>query len=344
MSDATRQALDRALAGLDLSSVPGDGSTAARWLGLFDLASQIDVSIARLVEAHLDASAILLEAGHQPRGACRYGVWASVRPDGRDVELLDGRVSGMKSFGSGIGVIDRALVEVLRDGRRQLVDVDASVAWDGETWRSADGRRSATIEWATEALASTNTGSMRFDQVDDVEPVGPPDWYLDRVGFWHGACGPAACWGGGAAGLVDYLRTGGDPHRAAGAGAITAAVWTMRAVLRQAGDEADRAPHDVDEARRRARIVRHTIHEQATSVLDEFMRTAGPGPMVDGRGAGQRIADVQLYLRQHHGRRDLAELGGGGPRSDGGGPRSDGGGGPRSDHGGVPRSDQDGPS
>lgn len=309
MTGSTRDELDRALERLELSGAPGDGSTAARWLALFDLAGEIDVSVARLAEAHLDASAILHEAGRRPRPGCRYGVWASVRPDGSDVELVDGRISGTKSFGSGIGLIDRALVDVVQSGRRRLVDVDVSVALDGETWRSRDGRRSATIEWATEALAATNTGSMRFDRADDAEPVGPPDWYLHRVGFWHGACGPAACWGGGAAGLVDHLHIGDDPHRAAGAGAIAAAVWTMGAVLRQAGDDADRAPRDVDAARRRARIVRHTIHEQATSVLDEFMRASGPRPMVDGSGAGQRIADVQLYLRQHHGRRELAELG-----------------------------------
>jgi hypothetical protein len=309
MTDPIREALDRALDALDLSGVPGDGATAARWLGLFDLAGRIDVSVARLVEAHLDATAILLEAGGHPRPDCRYGVWASVRPDGRDAELVAGRVSGVKSFGSGIGVIDRALVEVVSDGRRQLVDIDVSVAWDGATWRSADGRRSAAVEWATEALAGTRTGSMRFDRIDDVEPIGPPDWYLDRVGFWHGACGPAACWGGGAAGLVGHIRAHGDPHRSAGVGAIIADVWTMRAALRRAGEEADLAPLDLVGARRRARIVRHTIHELATSVLDEFMRACGPRVMVDGSGAGQRIADVQLYLRQHHGRRDLAELG-----------------------------------
>ena len=308
-SESTRDALERALASFDRSRVPGDGTTAARWLELFDLSAETDVSVARLAEAHVDATAILSEAGREPHPGCHYGVWASVRPDGRDVELAGGGLTGVKSFVSGIGVVDRALVEVLHDGRRQLVDVDVSVDPDGDSWRSVGGRRSGTIEWATEALAATNTGSMRFDDVDDVEPVGPPGWYLERVGFWHGACGPAACWGGGAAGLLPHLPAVEDPHLAAAAGTIGAAVWTMRAVLRQAGDETDRWPHDVDAARRRARIGRHTIHEQATTVLDEFMRAAGPRPMVDGSGAGRRIADVQLYLRQHHGRRDLAELG-----------------------------------
>ena len=33
--------------------------------------------------------------------------------------------------------------------------------------------------------------------------MGTPGWYVERNGFWHGAVGPAACWAGRAAGLVD---------------------------------------------------------------------------------------------------------------------------------------------
>ena len=310
MTEPLRRDLEIAVRSLPLDRVPGDGATGARWTALFDLAAAVDVSVARLAEAHLDASAILTEAGMSPRPGCLYGVWASVRPDGRDIELVDGRVSGVKSFGSGIGLVDRALVDVVSGGRRQLLDVDVSVDRHRDRWCSGDGRRSATIEWHNEGLAATNTGTMCFDRVGNVEPVGAPDWYLDRVGFWHGACGPAACWGGGAAGLLAERAPGGDAHRLAAAGTIEADVWTMRAVLQQAGDDADRSPDDVVAARRRGRIVRHAIHELATSVLDTFMRGYGPRPMVEAGGAGQRIADVQLYLRQHHDRRDLEALAG----------------------------------
>jgi hypothetical protein len=40
------------------------------------------------------------------------------------------------------------------------------------------------------------------------------NWYLTRPGFWHGALGPAACWAGGAIGLIDAVCTLNkrDPH------------------------------------------------------------------------------------------------------------------------------------
>lgn len=297
-----------AVRSLPTDRVPGDGATGARWLALFDLAAAGDVSGARLCEAHLDATAILAEAGQAPRPGALYGVWASVRPDGRDVELVDGSLRGVKSFASGVGLVDRALIEVMCDGRRQLVDAAVAVVPVGDRWHSDDGRRTATIDWHNQGLVATNTGTVCFDAADDVETVGPPDWYLERPGFWHGACGPAACWGGGAAGLVSERTSGGDPHRLAAAGAIEADVWSMRALLRQAGDEADRTPDDLDAARWRARALRHAIHELATGVVDTFMRAYGPRPMVEHGGAGRRIADVQLYLRQHHGRADLEAL------------------------------------
>ena len=38
--------------------------------------------------------------------------------------------------------------------------------------------------------------------VSEDDAVGPPDFYTDRPGFWFGASGVAACWFGGARGLV----------------------------------------------------------------------------------------------------------------------------------------------
>jgi hypothetical protein len=297
-----------ALASVDATGVPGRGGTGRRWTGLYDLAAREDVSVARLCEAHVDACAILAEAGATPVPGALYGVWASVAP-GSDLELRDGVVGGVKTFCSGIGIVDRALIDVIADGRRQLVDVGVGLDADGDAWRSPDGVSSGTVEWANFGLRGTQTGTVTLTDVTDVVTVGEPDWYLRRVGFWHGACGPAACWGGGAAGLLAYASNGEDPFRSAAAGEIAAAVWAMRAVLQQAGDEADEAPDDLVGARRRARAVRHTIHELATSVIDTFLRAYGPRPLVEPNGAAQRVADVQIYLRQHHDRRDLAALG-----------------------------------
>lgn len=305
----TRPAIVAAVDRLDVG-LPGGGRTAERWLALVDLAAG-DVALARMCEAHLDAVAILAEAGLTPRPGAVYGVWASAALGGAEVVLDHGRLTGTKPFCSGIGIVDRALIDVRAGEGRQLVDADVRFVGHGGRWHSPDSSAaasSAVVEWHHAGLASCNTGRVTLADVTDAEPVGAVGWYLDRPGFWHGACGPAACWAGGAAGLLAYVEPGEDPFRLAAAGAMAAAAWTMRAVLQRAGDEIDRDPGDVGAARRRARMVRHTVHEQATAMLDRFQRAWGPRPLVEVPGVAARIADVGIYLRQHHGDRDLAAL------------------------------------
>ena len=69
--------------------------------------------------------------------------------------------------------------------------------------------------------------------------IGEQDWYLTRPGFWLGACGPAACWAGGAAGLVDaaLLSQRKDSHTLAHLGAMDAILWELSGLLAVAGDE-----------------------------------------------------------------------------------------------------------
>ena len=60
---------------------PGSGGTPARFAALADWATR-DLSLARLVEGHVDALAILEEAGHEPDSGATYGVWAARQPAG----------------------------------------------------------------------------------------------------------------------------------------------------------------------------------------------------------------------------------------------------------------------
>lgn len=140
---------------------------------------------------------------------------------------------------------------------------------------------------------------------------GAPNWYLDRVGFWHGACGPAACWAGAAVGLVDAaeLATDDDPHRRAHLGALRAHAWALAAVLRAAGDEIDRDPTDVTAARSRAVALRQTVERAVDDILDRVGRSLGPRPFVGDAVVSQRWSDTHLYVRQHHAERDLEVLG-----------------------------------
>ena len=292
---------------LDLP-LPGRGETPERHRRLLELARSQPVSVARLAEAHTDAVAIRAEAGRRTAPDLLYGVWASASATDGLVVDADGRtVSGTKHMCSGAGVVDRALVTATgADGRHLLVDVAVDPCRAPSVVVDVDA-------WGTPALAESRTGRVTFDDhpLDGDAVIGSPDFYLGRAGFWHGACGPAACWAGAAIGLVDRAEdlTDDDPHRRADLGAMRALTWGMRALLDRAGVEIDDGSDDVVQAHTRALAPRHLVERSCTEVLDRFGQALGPRPFASDPDVAQRQADVHLYLRQQHGARDLHALG-----------------------------------
>lgn len=282
---------------------PGHGRTPERLAWLFDVTRRHDISTGRLAEAHLDAVSILHEAGREPTPNRVYGVWASSSRN--EPTLDDGRLTGVKRFCSGVGIVDRALVTVQSPSSTRTAAVELLVDVD------VGGLSHDPTTWSSPALADTATCDAVFDQpVDTTEVVETARWYLDRPGFWHGACGPAACWAGGAVGLVDAaLRlVDDDPHRLAHTGALVAARWTLEAIVHRAGEEIDLDPDDRRSAELRARSLRHTVERTSSDVADRFGRAFGPRPFVSDPAVAQRFADLHLYMRQHHAERELGEL------------------------------------
>lgn len=302
-----RRALDAGELELPL---PGAGSTADRHRRLAHW-GRADLSFVRIAEAHTDAVAILAAAGRSPRPGALYGVWASEAP-GRRVTFegdgTAGRLVGEKAFCTGVELCDSALVTVWaeREARPLLVEVDVADALARGT-ATAD-----TSGWSTDAFAATSTGSIVFrsSPLERDAQVGPPGWYLDRPGFWHGALGPAAAWVGGAIGLVDVAERAvrRSSHARAELGALRALGWALESYLDTAGAEIDRDPTDVIAAQERALIVRHLVDRDVGSIVAHFGRAVGPVPMAFDPDVARRLAEVQLYVRQFHGADDLAEI------------------------------------
>jgi hypothetical protein len=285
---------------------PGSGRTAHRHNLLMQLGRE-DLSLARLAEAHFDAVAILAEAGRGPQPGALYGVWAAEIP-GKPL-LLDRNsdglsIRGTKMFCSGAGIVDRALITV--SGPDPLL-VDADLRAHPET---VQVDRSA---WKTSAFSLTNTASISFDNlpVSREAILCGPGWYLSRPGFWHGACGPAACWAGGAIGLVDFARrqSRSDPHTLAHLGAMHALQWQMQSCLEAAGREIDDSPTDVRAAHVRALTIRHLVEQASTEILRRFARAYGPHPLACDEEISHRYQELDIYLRQCHAERDLGNLG-----------------------------------
>src|ERR1700759_4184709 len=218
--------------------LPGSGRTAESWRRLSKL-TEIDVVAGRLAEAHTDAIAILAELnGPRPdpdecaRVAPAEAPYAIVTARGSGYSLV---LNGTKAWCSGAGLCTHALVTAqLSGGRRGLFAVDRS------------GARPKDRIWRNGGMADSDTRSVQFDSAAAI-PVGQPDDYLNRPGFWFGAIGVAACWLGGARAVAAplYERAAGgsvDDHALAHLGAVDAAIAAAEAALTVAAEHVDADP------------------------------------------------------------------------------------------------------
>ena len=289
---------------LDLPQ-PGSGRTWERWMVLADLAGE-DLSLARLSEGHVDALAILAElgAGAPPAGS-RWGVWAAQPPGpGLSASQAAGgwRLDGVKRYCSGAHACTHALVTAAAPDGSRLFAVPAT------------GLAPVAGTWPATGMAASGTLDVEFAGVLG-EPVGGPGDYTGRPGFAHGGAGVAACWYGGARGVGQTLLTAAakrdvGPHALAHLGAVDVALHTARDALARAAAEIDADPADREHGGwRRALRVRALVEATATEVMARVGRALGAGPLCHDEAHARRVADLTVYLRQHHAEKDLAELG-----------------------------------
>jgi len=98
-----------------------------------------------------------------------------------------------------------------------------------------------------------------------------------------------------------------DPHLMAHLGAVHAALWSSRVVLTDAAARIDREPaSDLFVTATSARTV---VERDSVEVINRVGRALGPGPLAHDAGHAAAVFDLTVYLRQHHGERDLADLG-----------------------------------
>ncbi|MGH3200754.1 MAG: acyl-CoA dehydrogenase [Streptosporangiaceae bacterium] len=289
---------------LDLP-LPGAGRTRERWAVLADLAGE-DLSLARLAEGHADALAILAELGAgTPPGGTRWGVWAA-QPPGPGLtarRASDGwRLDGTKQYCSGARSCTDALVTATGPDGDRLFAVSTRDLWP------------VPGTWPAAGMAASDTLDIRFADIA-AEPLGDPGRYISRPGFAHGGAGVAACWYGGARAVGLTLRAaaaGRDvgPHALAHLGAVDIALHTARTALDVAAAQIDADPEDhQDGGLLRALRVRALVEAVATEVTHRVGRALGAGPLSRDEAHSRRVADLTVYLRQHHAERDLAELG-----------------------------------
>lgn len=290
---------------------PGGGSTLVRWQRLAALAA-LDVSLAKIYEAHADAQAILAELDAPRRPASHdepveiWAVWAARAPRNdlritRRDDMPKVTLKGTKAWCSGAAFVTHALVTCVDD--------------EGCDWLAAlpmdqPGVKVSGRGW--EAVGMQITRSVEID-LDGASAtlIGASGTYTGRPGFWHGGAGVAACWYGAAAALAMYLRDTAqrrdDPHLRAHLGAADAALCAARALLREAAHAIDAAPRA--DAHALALRVRAAVESAVDTTLRACARGLGAAPLCRDAWFARMAADLPVFVRQSHAEADLAALG-----------------------------------
>lgn len=282
---------------------------AATWELLAAVAAR-DVAAARVLEPHLDARSILDEAAAEGFALDfdTGGSWGVFAAEGAGMRLEARQdagtwtLSGTKPWCSLAAHLDRALVTAwVDDERRQLFALDLHDP--AVTERSGP--------WHARGLDRVVSAPIDVDAARAV-PVGDAGWYLRRPGFAHGGVGVAACWWGGALPLRHALA---DAARGARAdqlaevylGRADVALWAARAALVETAAIYD-AGVSASTGLRAARA-RTAVAEAVETTLTAAAHALGPLPLVADEAHARRVADLQVYVRQHHADRDLARIG-----------------------------------
>lgn len=296
----------------------GEAPTIERWDLLATLGAA-DLTVARVLEPHLDAIDIRHQAGLAPDLEHTWGVYAAeatglgltaTRVDGRDDGAVGGawRLDGVKPWCSLAGRLDRALVTARTgDGTRRLFA--CSLAHPGVTVGES--------AWVARGLVGVTSDEVGFDGVE-ATPVGADGWYLDRPGFAWGGIGVAAIWFGASVAIARTVRAhvldrGREPDQIGRMhlGEADVLLHAAAAVLAVAARRIDASADGASAAHPSmlAHRVRSAVSASAERIMTIAAHALGPAPLAFDEEHARRIADLQLYVRQDHAERDLAALG-----------------------------------
>lgn len=293
---------------------PGGGDTRQLFESLATLAAA-DLTAARVVEAHLDALSILDQnaacaADTAPTTGSHERSWGVFAAEGRGLRLSATRsatgwtLSGTKPWCSLAGMLSHALVTAhTSTSSRRLFAVALQ----------QPGVRVREVAWVARGLTAVPSVPVDFHEVA-ADPIGASDWYLERPGFAWGGIGVAACWWGGAIGVARQVFLASrerEPDQLALAhlGALDVSLASAGVALAAAAHTIDAGLADGPAGRLLAARVRGIVARTVDDVIGRAGHALGPAPLALDERHTRRVADLQLYVRQHHAERDDASLG-----------------------------------
>jgi alkylation response protein AidB-like acyl-CoA dehydrogenase len=298
---------------------------AAEELELVRAVARADASVGRIFDGHLNGvERLAVQAPPALRDAelaavrdrgLRVGVWGGdPRPGegpratvgnggatvarGRATAERGGAVetlSGVKTFCSGAGGLDRALV-LARDPDAPLpiavwIDLtDADTVTVDERWYRSSGLRASVSH------------RVVFHRAPVLARFGPPGGLSEQPWFGRDALRTAASWAGMADRALDAAldelaaRPTPGPLEQLAAGRMLSAQQTIDAWVQRAARAMDTAAPELPAVALHARVA---IAHASRELLDEAARACGSHPFATGGDLDRARRDLELFLLQH---------------------------------------------
>lgn len=284
---------------------------AADELSLVRAIAHADASVGRIVDGHLNGvERLAVQAPEQLRdrelseiraGRLRVGVWGGdPRPSEGQPATLSSRdccetLCGVKTFCSGAGGLDRALVLARDPAAGPPVPVWVDLTDSGSVLIDEDWYRGA-------GLRASVSHRVIFDHAPVLARFGAPGALSAQPWFSRDALRTAASWAGMADRLLESAldelaaRPGTGPLEELATGRMLTAVGTVDAWIEKAARAMDAAGPELSEIAVHARAA---ITAACGTLLDEAARACGSHPFATGGDLDRARRDLELFLLQH---------------------------------------------
>jgi hypothetical protein len=253
---------------------------------------EVNLPLGRLIEGHVNALQLIdrLGPGHRPGF---LSVWGA---DGaRPARAASGRLFGTKTYASGLGVVDRAVVSVRGEDGTRLALV-----------RADDPARQDPGTWTMSGMRATVSGDFVLDGLEP-EWLGGVDAYFEEPHFLGGVWRIAALQLGGALGLLGAVR-----DRLANLGRLEAEAQVARlapllgrglaarGLVERAAEVAEgpEGARDPDRAVALSVMARLLTEDLAQDAIAAAERAVGLRHFEEASTSGRRARDLAVYCRQ----------------------------------------------
>ena len=285
-----------------LSAFGGSGATSLELMEALRLVGRANLSLGRVFEGHVNGARLIDWYGTDDQrrtlsgdlaGGRVFGVWNTGTAP---VKIADGALDGFKTFATGAGHIDTAIITADgADGGRRMVLIDA-----------AQPARCDPKSWPVSGMKATASGTYDLTGLPATSAVllGAPGDYEREPRFSAGAWRFTAVQLGGIERILGLLRdhlvstaTGENPiHRArfglALAETRSAALW-----VRTAAERATREDAGPDEIAL-VLMTRGVVERAGLTVMEAAHRSIGTRSYFTNGPVDMACRDLGLYLRQ----------------------------------------------